>query len=66
MKQKELFIEALKFLFYKWGSDAPWEVVWGCNYLLDWYEAEYNVSLGVRFSENEFNLNEVIEAIKNS
>lgn len=66
MKQKELFIKALEALIDSWGSDAPWEVVWGCNELLDWYEAEYNVSLGIRFSENEFNLNEVIEAIKKS
>ena len=66
MKQKELFIEALKGLINNWGSDTPWEVVWGCNDLLAWYEAEYNVSLGVRFSEEESNLNKVIKAIKKS
>lgn len=51
MKEKELFLKALSTLFYSWGSDTPAEVFWGCNELLDWYEKEHGVTLGVRFDE---------------
>jgi hypothetical protein len=67
MKEKDLFIKALSTLFFYWGSEAPAEVFWGANDLLDWFEKEYNVQLGIRFDEeNPDNYNDVIEAIKNS
>lgn len=66
MKNKELFIKALTGLFFDWGSDTPPEVFWGANDLLEWYEAEYGVSLGIRFDEENPNFEEVIEAIINS
>ena len=67
MKEKDLFIKALGSLFFSWGSDTPAEVFWGANDLLDWFEKEHNVQLGIRFDEeNPDNYNDVIEAIKNS
>jgi hypothetical protein len=66
MKRKELFISALNTLFWSWGSEAPAEVSWGCNDLLEWYEAEYNVLLNVRFEEDCQNYDKVIEAIRES
>jgi len=66
MKNKSDFIKALSTLFYSWGSDAPAEVIWGANELLDWYEKEYNVTLGIRFeedSEDGDNYEDVIQAI---
>lgn len=68
---KEMFIDALDGLFHYWGSDAPAEVYWGCNDLLDWYEVEFGVKLNIRFEEKfenglDNNYNEVIEAIRNS
>jgi hypothetical protein len=66
----ELFINALNTLFHAWGSEAPSEVIWGANELLDWYEKEFNVNLNIRFNEehidNDFDFNEVIDAIRNS
>jgi hypothetical protein len=66
MKQKELFIAALDILFWSWGSEAPVEVVWGCNDLLIWYETEYDVLLNVRFEEDCQNYEKVIKAIRES
>jgi hypothetical protein len=66
MKNKDLFLKAIDTLYWSWGSEAPPEVSWGCNELLEWYEAEYNVVLGVRFEEDCQNYEEVIEAIKNN
>ena len=70
VKQKEMFLSALSTLFHSWGSDTPDEVYWGANELLDWYEAEFNISLGIRFdvdqSDYGSNYLAVIEAIKNS
>lgn len=72
MINKELFIEALSTLFFSWSSDAPAEATWAGNNLLEWYEKEYNVSLGVRFSEcydedkPNCNYDQVIEAIMNN
>jgi hypothetical protein len=66
MKQKDIFISALDTLFWSWGSEPPAEVYWGANELLDWYEAEYNVILGIRFDEENENYEEVIEAIRNN
>ena len=66
MKEKELFIKALTGLFNDWGMDTPPEVYWGTNDLLDWYEKEYNVLLGIRFNEEEYNFDDVIQAIRNS
>jgi hypothetical protein len=68
MKNKELFISALSTLFHSWGGDTPAEAYWGCNELLDWYEAEFNVVLDIRFDEEDYesNFEEVIEAIRNS
>lgn len=68
--QKELLVKSLSTLFYSWGSDTPDEVFWGTNILLDWYEKEFNLSLGIRFERDEetfdTNFDEVINAIRNS
>jgi hypothetical protein len=64
MKEKDKFIKALGTLFHSWGSDTPPEVFWGANELLNWFEKEYGVTLGVEFEED--NYDEVIKAIKNS
>ncbi len=59
MKQKQLFVKALLTLIASWGGDTPPEAIWAANELLEWYEAEYNVILGVRFGEdgdNDFDL----------
>lgn len=69
MKNKEKFIAALSTLFHSWGSDTPEEVLWGCNELLDWFEEEYSVKLGVRFEGADpgcSNYEEVEEAIRKS
>lgn len=65
MKNKDKFIKSISTLFHTWGGDTPSEVFWGCNDLLEWYEQEYNVVLGVRFDEENPNYEEVIQAIKN-
>jgi len=65
MKEKKLFIKSLGTLFFSWGSDAPAEVYWGANEMLDWYEKEYVVKLNIRFNEEEYNFDEVIQAIEN-
>jgi hypothetical protein len=40
------------------------------NELLDWYEKEFNISLGIRFERDEqtfdTNYDDVIESIRNS
>ena len=66
VNQKELLIKSLGTLFYSWGSEAPSEVFWGANELLDWYEEEFELKLGIRFDEENENFEEVIEAIQNS
>lgn len=68
MKEKELFIAALLTLFYSWGGEPPPEVCWGGNELLDWYEKEYDVKLGIRFKEDEDGqlFEDVCEAIRNT
>ena len=68
MTHKQKFIKALGTLFYSWGGDTPPEVIWGTNELLEWFEAEYNVSLGERFDEDLDNRNydAVIDAINKS
>ena len=66
---KELFINALSTLFYGGGSDAPSNIIWGCNELLNWYEIEFGVNLGIKFDEEDgFNTNfdDVVDAIRNS
>lgn len=63
MKYKDKFIKALGTLFFSWEGDTPPEVVWGANELLEWFETEYNVQLGIRFQEEEPNYDEVIAAI---
>ena len=63
---KQKFIDAIQTLFHSWGCDTPPEVYWGCNELLDWYEIEFGVTLGVRFDEENENYEEVIESIKNN
>lgn len=63
---KEMFINALSGLFYSWGSDTPPEVFWGCNQLLDWYDIEFDVQLNIRFNEENPNVDEVLEAIRNN
>ncbi len=62
MKNKELFIKALSTLFFSFGSNAPSEVFWGANEMLDWYEAEYNITLGIRFEDSN---GEDIEEVSN-
>jgi len=64
---KELLIKALKTLFFSWGSDAPAEVIWGGNEILDWIEIEFNVIFTARFDEgsDNYNFDEVIEEIRN-
>lgn len=65
MKEKEKFIEALNTLFYSWGGDTPPEVFWGGNDLLEWYEAEYGISLDIKFDElNPGNFDDVIKEIR--
>ena len=70
MKNKEAFIESLSTLFFSWGSDTPEEVFWGANELLDWFEKEYGVSLGIRFERDDqtfdTNYEDVIKSIRNS
>ncbi len=70
VSQKDMLIKSLGTLFFSWGSDTPEEVFWGANELLDWYEKEFNLSLGIRFGRDEItwdtNYEDVIEAIKNS
>lgn len=64
MKNKSDFVKALNTLFFSWGSEAPNEVIWGANELLDWYEKEYNVNLDIRFEEPwAENFDDVIQAI---
>jgi hypothetical protein len=68
--QKEMLIKALSTLFHSWVSETPSEVFWGTNELLDWYEQEFNIQLGIRFERDdetwETNYEDVIIAIKNS
>jgi hypothetical protein len=70
ISQKEMFVKSLDTFFWSWGSDTPTEVFWGANELLDWYEKEFNLSLGIRFERDEetfdTNYNAVIEAIRKS
>lgn len=70
VNQKEMLVKSLSTLFFSWGSDTPDEVFWGANELLDWYEKEFNLSLGIRFERDEqtfdTNYDDVIEAIRNS
>jgi hypothetical protein len=70
MKNKELFIKALNTLLWSWGSDAPAEVVWGANELLEWYETEYNVALNARLNEDpmkiENSYKKVVQSINNN
>jgi hypothetical protein len=64
MKEKKIFIDALNTLFFTWGGDPPPEVYWAGNDFIKWYEAEYNVNIGIQFDEQNPNFNDVIEAIK--
>lgn len=68
MKKKDLFINALSTLFYSWGGDTPPEAFWAGNELLEWYEAEYGVKLGIEFDELYKNdsdkFDDVIDAIR--
>lgn len=70
MKNKEAFIKSLGTLFFSWGSDTPDEVFWGANELLDWFETEYSVSLGIRFERDDqtfdTNYEDVIKSIRDS
>ena len=70
ISQKEMFVKSLDTFFWSWCSDTPTEVLWGANELLDWYEKEFNLSLGIRFERDEktydTNYNAVIEAIRKS
>ena len=68
ISQKELLIKSLSTLFFSWGGDTPDEVYWGVNQLLDWFEKEFDVVLGIRFTRDDKtfadNYDEVIEKIK--
>lgn len=65
--QKEMLVNSLSTLFFSWGGETPDEVFWGANELLDWYEKEFNISLGIRFERDEetfeINYNDVINQI---
>lgn len=69
-EQKEMLVKSLGALFFSCGSNTPDEVFWGGNALLDWYEKEFNLSLGIRFERDvqtfDINYDDVIEAIRNS
>ena len=49
MKHKGAFVTALLTLIASWGGDTPSEAIWTLNELLDWYEAEYDIKLHVRY-----------------
>lgn len=53
MKRKDLFIQALDTFVSSWGGDTPPEACWGLNELIEWYEAEYDVNIGVYIGEEE-------------
>lgn len=64
---EELFIKALKTLFFSWGGDTPAEAYWTANELLDYYESQNNVKLGIRFTtETGEEFDDVVNAIRNS
>jgi len=68
MKNKKLFCQAINTLLWSFGSEPPAEVIWGVNELLDWYEEEYGVKLGIRLTEEEDlgkESEEIISAIMN-
>jgi hypothetical protein len=52
MKNKKQFLVSINTLMYSWGSEAPAEVIWGLNELLDWLEDEYNMHIPMRFQED--------------
>lgn len=66
MKNKKLFCQAINTLLWSFGSEPPAEVIWGVNELLDWYEEEYGVKLGIRLTEEDLGkeYKEMISAIK--
>lgn len=70
IKHTDMLISAINTLFFSWGSDTPDEVFWGANELLDWYETEYNITLGIRFDRDEetyeTNFDDVINALLNN
>jgi len=51
MKDKKKFMDAVKTLLFSWGSDAPAEVVWGLNEMVEWLETEHNIKIDGRFEE---------------
>jgi len=51
MKDKKKFMDAVKTLLFSWGSDAPAEVVWGLNEMVEWAEKEFGVTINGRFEE---------------
>ena len=64
MKNKEIFLSAIASILYSGPADAPESIIESVNELLDWYEMEYDVTLGIRFEED--NYEEVFETIINS
>jgi hypothetical protein len=64
MKNKEKFIEVLIDLVSVGPADAPDEVIDCANSLLDWIGEEFNISIGVRFDNDEGNFEEVFDELE--
>lgn len=63
MKNVESFIATLNGLLWDWGSEAPAEAVWGVNGLLDWVEAEYDVTIENRVNEDPMEIGPTWELV---
>jgi len=44
-------MDSIKTLLFTWGSEAPAEVIWGLNEMIEWLEQEYNIKIDGRFEE---------------
>jgi len=62
MKCKNLFLDALRELFYGIGGDPGSDQIIPANLLLKWYEAEHNINLNCEFTYN--NIHTVLECIE--
>lgn len=65
MQKVDMFLAAIDTLFWSGGSEPMPEIIWGANDLLDWFEAEYDVKLNMRFTEDCENYKEVVAQIQN-
>lgn len=64
MMNKEMFFKSIHTLLFSWGSEAPAEVTWGLNELLDWYEHAYDIKFPDRFNEDGSNHAEVYHKLE--